>query len=206
MWQVVQWWIICQPMQKIEKMWVPSLVQEDPLEKQMATHPSILSWEILWTEETGRLQSIGSQRAGHYGAHRHMWPLGWGMRDLVSWSGIEPGPLALEAWSLSHWTIREVPQPPPSQISLYVDWLFPGGSDGKSLCLQRRTPRFDPCVRKMPWRRKRRPTPVHLPGKSHGQRSLTGYSPWGCIVGHDWATSLSLSPFFRKIITKRSQL
>ena len=39
--------------------------------------------------------------------------------------------------------------------------------------------RFDPCVRKILWRRAWRPTPVFLPGESHGQRSLAGYSPWG---------------------------
>ena len=38
---------------------------EDPLEKEMATHSSTLAWKILWTEETGRLQSKGSQRVGH---------------------------------------------------------------------------------------------------------------------------------------------
>ena len=38
---------------------------------------------------------------------------------------------------------------------------------------------FDPCVGKIPWRRKWQPTPVFLPGKSHGQMSLAGYSPWG---------------------------
>ena len=47
----------------------------------------------------------------------------------------------------------------------------------------------DPWVRKFLWRRKRQPTPVFLPGKSHGQRSLAGYSPWGCkIVRHDVET------------------
>ena len=54
-------------------------------------------------------------------------------------------------------------------------------------------PWFDPWVGKIPWRRKWQPTPVLLPGESHGGRSLVGYSPWGCRVGHDWATSLSLS-------------
>ena len=39
---------------------VPSLGWEDPLEKEMATHPSILAWKISWTEELGRLQSMGS--------------------------------------------------------------------------------------------------------------------------------------------------
>ena len=45
--------------------WVRSLGREDPLEKEMATHCSTLAWKILWTEEHGRLQSMGSQRVGH---------------------------------------------------------------------------------------------------------------------------------------------
>ena len=44
---------------------VQSLGQEDPLEKEMATHSSILAWKIQWMEETGRLQSMGSQRVRH---------------------------------------------------------------------------------------------------------------------------------------------
>ena len=45
--------------------WVQSLGREDPLEKEMAAHSSILAWKIRWTEEPGRLQSMGSQTAGH---------------------------------------------------------------------------------------------------------------------------------------------
>ena len=44
---------------------VQSLGGEGPLEKEMATHSSILAWRILWTEEPGGLQSMGSQRVGH---------------------------------------------------------------------------------------------------------------------------------------------
>ena len=47
---------------------------------------------------------------------------------------------------------------------------------------------FDPWVRKIPWRRDWQPTPVFLPGESHGRRSLVGYGPWGRRVGHDLAT------------------
>ena len=54
---------------------------------------------------------------------------------------------------------------------------FPGGLDGKKICLQCRRPGFNACVRKIPWRRERQPTPVFLTGKSHRQRSLAGYSP-----------------------------
>ena len=45
--------------------WIQSLDWEDPLEKEMATHSSTLAWKIPWTEEPGRLQSMGSQRVGH---------------------------------------------------------------------------------------------------------------------------------------------
>ena len=48
-------------------MWLPRWLsgKEDPLEKEMATHSSVLAWEIPWTEEPGRQQSMGSQRLGH---------------------------------------------------------------------------------------------------------------------------------------------
>ena len=45
--------------------WVQSLGWEDPLEKEMATHSSILAWKIPWIEEPGGLQSMDSQRVGH---------------------------------------------------------------------------------------------------------------------------------------------
>ena len=49
----------------IQETKVQSLGQEDALEKGMATHSSILAWRILWIEEPGGLQSMGSQRVGH---------------------------------------------------------------------------------------------------------------------------------------------
>ena len=49
----------------MQKTWVRSLGQEDPLEKEMATPSSTLAWKIPWTEKPGRLQSMGSQRVGH---------------------------------------------------------------------------------------------------------------------------------------------
>ena len=48
-----------------QETWVQFLGQEDPPKKEMTTHFSILAWEIPWTEELGRLQSVGSQRVGH---------------------------------------------------------------------------------------------------------------------------------------------
>ena len=47
----------------MQETWVPSLGQEDPLEKKMATHSSILAWEIPWTEKPGGLHSMGSQKS-----------------------------------------------------------------------------------------------------------------------------------------------
>ena len=55
----------------MQETWVQSLVWEDPLNKVIATHSSILAWEILWTEEPGRLQSAGLQRVGHDLATEH---------------------------------------------------------------------------------------------------------------------------------------
>ena len=49
----------------IQETWVQSMGQEDPLEKRMATHSSILAWRIPWTEEPGKLPSMELQRAGH---------------------------------------------------------------------------------------------------------------------------------------------
>ena len=60
-----------------------------------------------------------------------------------------------------------------------IEGGIPGGSDRKESAHQYRRCRFDPWVWKIPWRRKRQPTPVFLPGKSHGQRSLLGYTVHG---------------------------
>ena len=48
-------------MPAVQETWVQSLGWEDPLEKKMTTHSSILAWKIPWTKEPGRLQSVGSQ-------------------------------------------------------------------------------------------------------------------------------------------------
>ena len=72
---------------------------------------------------------------------------------------------------------------------------FPGGSEGKASACNAGDPGFNTWVGKSPWRRKWQSTPTLLPGKSHGWRSLVGYSPWGRRVGHDWATSLTHPQF-----------
>ena len=57
----------------MQETWLRSLGQKDPLEKGMATHSNILAWRIPWTEEPGRLQSKGLQRAGHDKAIKHIY-------------------------------------------------------------------------------------------------------------------------------------
>ena len=68
---------------------------------------------------------------------------------------------------------------------------FPGGASGKeptSQCRRYKRQGFDPWVGAIPWQ----PTPVFLPRESHGQRSLTGYSPWGSQrAGRHWATNIT---------------
>ena len=59
--------LVAQRLKRLPAMWetwIQSLGQEDPLEKEMATHSSILAWRIPWTEEPGGLQSMGLQRVG----------------------------------------------------------------------------------------------------------------------------------------------
>ena len=80
-----------------------------------------------------------------------------------------------------------------------LKWL----SDKESTCQHRRPKRcgFDPWVRRILWRRKWQPTPVFLPRKSHGQRSLKGYSPWGCERFSHYLTTEQQQCFLKVIIT-----
>ena len=60
--------LVAQTVKSLPAVWetqIRSLGQKDPLEKAMANHSSTLAWKIPWTEEPGRLQSMGSQRIGH---------------------------------------------------------------------------------------------------------------------------------------------
>ena len=67
----------------MQETWLQSLGGEDPLEKEMATHSSVLAWEILWIEKRGGLQSMGSQRVRPNGATNiHTWGWTQGMSEL----------------------------------------------------------------------------------------------------------------------------
>ena len=119
------------------------------LGKEMATHSSILARRIPGTGKLGGLSSMGSHRVGH------------------NWSDLAAG-----IWKEKPQALLVEGKP--------VHWLdFPGGASDKEPACQCRKCGFDPWVRKIPWRKVWQPTPVFLPGKSLGQRSLAGYSPWG---------------------------
>ena len=156
---------------------------EDPLEKGMTAHSSILAWRSPWTEEPGGLQSMGCQRVGHNWAINTCAmiadnPVLFPMSDCQH-LGKKAGyfsslcPAMAWSWKLHNWVLISYFASP------FQTGDFPGGSDGKSVCLQCRRSGFDSWVGKIPWRRKWQPTPVFLPGKFHGQRSLVGYSQWG---------------------------
>ena len=68
----------------------------------------------------------------------------------------------------------------PGLQMMYVSFGLTRWHSGMESACQCRKRRFDPWLRKIPWRRKWQPTPVFLPGKLHGQGSLVGYGPWGC--------------------------
>ena len=143
----------------------------------MAPHSSTLSWKTPWMEEPGGLQSMGSLRVGH---------------DWVT------------SLSLFHFHALEKEMATHSSV---LAWRIPGtGEPGGLTSMGSHRVGHDwsdlaaaaanagdmgsiPGLGWFPWRRKWQPTPVLLPGKAHGQRSLEGCSQWGCKrVRHSWAT------------------
>ena len=146
----------------------------------MATHSSVLAWRIPGMGEPGGLPSPGSQSrtrlkrlssssSRHIRLFATLWtvarqvPLSIGFIRQEYWSGLPfppPGDLPFSGIE---------PESPmsPELAGRFFTTEPPGGAG------------FDPWVRKISWRKKWQPTPVFLPGKSLGQRSLAGYSPWG---------------------------
>ena len=112
----------------------------------------------------------------------HTWGIVTGMRS-------QPGKVAGEGmgdkrreWCCTAHKGRENRLRPWRWVLLSLFGGFPGGASGKepaSQCRRHKSCRFNPWVEKIPWRRAWQPTPGVLPGESHGQRSLVGYSPWG---------------------------
>ena len=94
-----------------QEMWVQFLGQEDPLEKEMATHSSILAWKIPRTGEPGRLQSMGLQRVKHDWARMHATQKLRGSQDEQGWLAPASFSITALAWKLAftwgRWTWEE---------------------------------------------------------------------------------------------------
>ena len=116
----------------------------------------------------------------------------WGILLIISCSGIcwwsMSGSYFLLTWHLSlHRFQASVFCSTESAVSFIFYWFketmelsrWCSGKEFAWQCRRHRRCRFDPCTRKIPWRRKWQLTPVFLPGKLHGQRILVGYSLWG---------------------------
>ena len=147
----------------------------------MATHSSILGWRILWTEEPGGLLSIGSHRVGHH------------------WSNLACMHACIQSISIPSPQFCYEPKIAPKIVLTFKNYLnqffsrllpqWLRGKEPACNCRRHGKWRLDPWVGKIPGRRKWHPIPVFLPGESHGQSSLAGYSPWGCKrVRHDLVT------------------
>ena len=122
--------------------------------------------------------------------------------DREAWHAAACGVVKSQTW-LGEWTITIVIMLPLMEemfvpwanvrVQLWVLQVFPGGSAIKEPACNAGDPGSPGSwVRKIPWRREWQHTPVFLPGKSHGQRSLVGCSPWGCRLGPDWACTQSI--------------
>ena len=111
----------------------------------------------------------------------------WPSKELI-WEGMQSQGRNIHETVVQPWGRTLVP-PQGTQITIGLSWWL----RGSRIHLQSRRPRFrfHPWVGKIPWRRGCLPTPVFLPGESHGQRSLAGYSPGGCreLVTTEWLST-----------------
>ena len=91
-----------------------------------------------------------------------------------------------------------------SKGAYFVNLCFPGGSEVKNLPANAGDSGLIHGSGRFPWKRKWQPTPVFLPGKSHGQRSLVGYSPWSCKESYT-TTSFCMPVMFQLKSTRRGR-
>ena len=103
------------------------------------------------------------------------------VEDREAWCAAVHGVAQSQTW-LSNWTTRNTT-------------CFPSGASGEESACYSKKLGFDPWVSKIPWRREWQPPPVFMPRESHGQRSLTDYSPWGPKESYTtkWLTLLTSS-------------
>ena len=162
----------------------------------MSPHSSTLAWKIPWTEEPGGLQSMGSLRDTTEWLHFHFSPscIGEGNGNPLQCSYLE-NPRDGGSWWAAVYGVAQsrtrLKRLSSSSSILLQASLVAQLVKNPSVSVR---PGFDPWVGKVPWRRAWQPTPVFLPGESHGQRSLVGYSPWGHKES-DTAESLSIAHY-----------
>ena len=136
----------------------------------MATHFSVLAWRIPGSGEPGGLPSMGSHRVR---LKRTVTRLKRLSSSSSSSSSTSSSSLLTElGYKLYKTQLTQV----ISFIVLHLGSVVKCPPAMQETC---KRCRFDSWLRKIPWRRKWQPTPVFLPGKSQGQKSLVGYSPWG---------------------------
>ena len=151
----------------------------------MATLSSTLAWKIPWMEEPGRLRSMGSSRTRlrdfTFTLHFHALE-----KEMTTHSSVLawriPGGCSLVGcclWGSTESDTTEVTQQQQQKgVTRLPRYCSGKGSAGQ--CHRQTRLGFNPCVGKIPWRRKWQPTPVFVSGEAHGRRSLVGYSTWGC--------------------------
>ena len=143
----------------IQKTWVQSLGQQDPLEKGMATHSSIIAQRIAWTEEPGGPQSTGLQRVRH----------DWMTNTCTSLHICCICNIHLLYPFVCWWTLTLF-------LKSWLQWITLQGTWG---CRYLSKTLISFLWWAYVWSHLQ-PTPVFLPGEFHGQRSLENYSPWDC--------------------------
>ena len=151
----------------------------------MAPHSSTLAWKIPWTEDPGRVQSMGSLIVGHDWATslsfltfmhwRRKWqptPVFWPgeSQGRGAWWAAVSGVAQSRTWLKRLSSSSSINDTLRVSQGVLVVKNLPGNAGDKEMW-------FDPWVRRILWRRVWQPTPVFLPPESHGQRSLTCYSP-----------------------------
>ena len=136
-----QWLSGKEPAFPMQKMWVWSLGWEDPLEEEMVTYFSILPWRVPWTEESGRLQFMGSQRVRHDWAHRLAKAQGINKVRHVRWRAIIKGIRGYKSFggTVSH-PILSDEGVAMLKLERYLDFLIQSiiGQRSKQTFLQRR--------------------------------------------------------------------
>ena len=184
-------------MQEMQEICVRSLGQEDPLEKKMAIHSSILAWEIPWTEELGRLPSMGVAKGQtKLSMHMHTYTYPYTDTCIHTYTHIQiHAYIYISIYRYMHtytyaytktcihththnaYTHIPIYRDVHTHTYLYTETCihthsFPGSSDGKETACKVGDPGLIPGLGRNPWKRVWLPTSVFLPGESHGQQSL----------------------------------